>query len=94
MEERKTTERIDWNRAPADTPVCPEKDIYLRDIVQAILEGYETREDIMQILALEESDEGVSELQEILEIFVPVINAWRAGSCGGNCASCGGSCGG
>ena len=93
MEER-TTERIDWGRAPADTPVCPAKDIYLRDIVQSILEGYETREDIMQTLALEESDEGVSDIQEILNIFVPVVNAWRTGSCGMGCAGCTGSCGG
>ena len=93
MEER-TVEAIDWGRAPADTPVCPEKDIYLRDIVQSILDGCETRPEIMYELNLSEDDEGVSEIQPILDIFVPVINAWKSGSCGMGCAGCTGSCGG
>ena len=93
MEER-TVEAIDWGRAPADTPVCPEKDIYLRDIVQSILDGCETRPEIMYELNLSEDDEGVSEIQTILDIFVPVINAWKSGSCGMGCAGCTGSCGG
>ena len=38
MEER-ITEAIDWSRAPADTPVCEAKGIYLRDIVQSILDA-------------------------------------------------------
>ena len=62
---------------------------------EKVFEGkMEDDEDIMQTLALEESDEGVSELQEIIDIFVPVINAWRSGSCGMGCAGCTGSCGG
>lgn len=93
MEER-VAEKIDWSRAPADTPVCLSKDIYLRDIVQSILDGYETQEGIMEALALTENDEGVSEIQDILDIFVPVINAWKSGSCGMGCAGCTGSCGG
>ena len=93
MEER-VVEAIDWGRAPADTPVCPEKDIYLRDIVQSILDGCETRPEIMYELNLSEDDEGVSEIQTILDIFVPVINAWKSGSCGMGCAGCTGSCGG
>ena len=51
MEER-VVEAIDWSRAPADTPVCEAKDIYLRDIVQSILDGYETRPEIMEALSL------------------------------------------
>lgn len=93
MEER-VAEKIDWSRAPADTPVCPDKDIYLRDIVQSILDGYDTQAAIMEALALTENDEGVSEIQDILDIFVPVINAWKSGSCGMGCAGCTGSCGG
>ena len=93
MEER-VLEAIDWSRAPADTPVCLIKGIYLRDIVQSILDGYETQEGIMEALELTENDEGISEIQAILDIFVPVINAWKSGSCGMGCAGCTGSCGG
>ena len=93
MEER-IAERIDWGRAPADTPVCEEKGIYLRDIVQSILDGCETRSAIMEVLSLTDEDEGVEEIQAILDIFVPVINAWKSGSCGMGCAGCTGSCGG
>ena len=86
--------KIDWSRAPADTPVCESKEIYLRDIVQSILDGYETKPEIMEALSLTDDDEGVSEIQAILDIFVPVINSWRfGGGCSGSCASCGGGCG-
>ena len=88
------TEKIDWGRAPADTVVCAEKEIYLRDIVQAILDGYETTEDVMDVLSLTKEDSGVDAIPEILDIFVPVINAWRSGSCGMGCAGCSGHCGG
>ena len=88
------TEKTDWGHAPADTPVCAEKEIYLRDIVQLILDGYETQEDIMDMLALTDNDAGVEEIPAILDIFVPVINAWKSGSCGMGCAGCSGSCGG
>ena len=93
MEER-VAEKIDWSRAPADTPVCEAKGIYLRDIVQSILDGYETQAAIMETLELTENDEGIEEIQAILEMFVPVINAWKSGSCGMGCAGCTGSCGG
>lgn len=87
-------EKIDWSRAPANTPVCGDKGIYLRDIVQSILDGYETQEEILDVLALTYDDEGVDQIPEILDIFVPVINAWKSGSCGMGCAGCSGSCGG
>ena len=93
MEER-IADKIDWGRAPADTPVCEAKGIYLRDIVQSILDGLETQEEIMNELQLTSEDEGVGEIQEILDIFVPVINAWKSGGCGMGCAGCSGSCGG
>lgn len=94
MEERLVTERVDWSRAAADTPVCLAKDIYLRDIVQSIFDGYETQEDVMEALGLTPEDEGVDEISAILDIFVPVINAWKSGGCGMGCAGCTGSCGG
>ena len=94
MEERFTTERIDWSRAAADTPVCAQKDIYLRDIVQSVFDGYDTPEGVMEALGLTPEDEGVGEISAILEIFVPVINAWKSGGCGMGCAGCSGSCGG
>ena len=88
-------EKIDWSRAPADTPVCAEKDVYLRDIVQSILDGYDTKETVMENLSLEENDGVSDDVQAILDIFVPVINSWRfGGGCSGSCASCGGGCGG
>ena len=88
-------EKVDWSRAPANTPVCEDKGIYLRDIVQAILDGYETKEEVMESLALVDDDEGTGEIQEILDIFVPVINAWKSGvGCGGGCEGCAGGCAG
>lgn len=94
MEER-IAEKVDWSRAPANTPVCEDKGIYLRDIVQAILDGYETKEEVMESLALVDDDEGTGEIQAILDIFVPVINAWKSGvGCGGGCEGCSGGCAG
>ena len=88
------SERVDWGRAPADTPVCEEKNVYLRDIVQSILDGYDTTDKVMEYLSLEETDGVTGDVQAILDIFVPVINSWRfGGGCSGSCASCGGGCG-
>jgi len=94
MMEEFVAEKIDWSRAPADTPVCEEKSIYLRDIVQAILDGYDTKEKVMENLSLEENDGVSDDVQSILDIFVPVINSWRfGGGCGMGCEGCSGSCG-
>ena len=94
MEER-VTERVDWVRAPADTPVCAEKEIYLRDVVQAILDGFDTKEKVMKELSLTEADGVSDDVQAILDIFVPVINSWRfGGGCSGGCEGCAGGCGG
>ncbi len=87
-------ERIDWARSPADTVVSEEKNILLRDVVQLILDGLETQDEIMNELNLTSEDSGVEYIQEILDVFVPVINAWKSGSCGMGCAGCTGSCGG
>ena len=75
--------------------MCEEKNVYLRDIVQAILDGYDTKETVMENLSLEENDGVSDDVQAILDIFVPVINSWRfGGGCSGSCASCGGGCAG
>ena len=87
-------EKIDWARSPADTVVCPEKNVLLRDVVQLILDGLETSEEVMNELNLTSDDSGSEYIQEILDVFVPVINAWKTGSCGMGCAGCSGSCGG
>jgi len=93
MEERiLDSNNIDWGRAPADTPVCVEKEIYLRDIVQTILDGFETPEEVMEELQLTSTDAGTENIPAILDIFVPVINAWKSGGCGMGCAGCTGSC--
>jgi hypothetical protein len=62
--------------------------------VQAILDGFETPAEVMEELKLTAEDEGAGEIPAILDIFVPVINAWKSGSCGMGCAGCTGSCGG
>ena len=93
MEERVLEkEAVDWGRAPADTVVCAEKEIYLRDIVQTILDGFETPEEVMEELQLTADDAGVENIPAILDIFVPVINAWKSGSCGMGCEGCSGGC--
>ena len=93
--EEMVAERVDWARAPADTPVCLAKGIYLRDIVQAILDGYDTAPDVMENLSLTEDDGVTDDVNAILDIFVPVINSWRfGGGCSGGCEGCAGGCGG
>ena len=95
MEERvleREAEIIDWGRAPADTPVCAEKEIYLRDIVQTVLDGFETPEEVMEELQITSEDQGSENIPAILDIFVPVINAWKSGGCGMGCEGCSGGC--
>ena len=85
---------MNWGRAPAATVICEEKGTTLRDIVQGIMDGAETPGTIMELLGLTAEDKGTDKIPEIMDIFVPVVNAWKSGSCGGGCAGCGGSCGG
>ena len=85
---------MNWGKAPATTVVCEEKGTTLRDIVQGIMDGAETPDTIMELLGLTANDKGTDKIPEIMDIFVPVVNAWKSGSCGGGCAGCGGSCGG
>ncbi|MBQ7262723.1 MAG: hypothetical protein IJR14_03270 [Synergistaceae bacterium] len=82
---------MEWIKAPADAPVCAEKGVTLKDVVQLLLDGLGTREAIMEELGLTEADEGTGQIDDILEAFSPVVDMWRAGACGG-CAGCGGGC--
>ncbi|MDR1649403.1 MAG: hypothetical protein LBR71_04005 [Synergistaceae bacterium] len=84
---------MNWARASAATVVCEEKGTTLRDIVQGIMDGAETPGTVMQFLGLTDADKGTESIPEIMDVFVPVVSAWKSGGCGGGCAGCGGSCG-
>ena len=83
---------MDWARAAASTVVCEEKGTTLRDVVQGIMDGAETPTEIMGLLGIDGNDKCATDIPDILDVFVPVVNAWKSGSCGGGCASCGGGC--
>ncbi|HOO86208.1 MAG TPA: hypothetical protein P5201_12655 [Aminobacteriaceae bacterium] len=74
---------MDWGRVPADTVVIESKEITLRDVVQAAADGVDTPEGLMEVLGLEEGQEGTEHLQPILDVFLPAIERLRSGSCGG-----------
>lgn len=79
---------MDWAKASATTPVCEAKDVVLRDVVQAIIDGAYDEQSIMAILGMDSTDAGAELIPEILEVFVPVVEAYRQGGCGGGCAGC------
>ena len=83
---------MEWIKAPADTPVCGAKGVMLKDVVQVILDGLETAGEVMAELGITAGDEGADQIPEIVSIFVPVVNAWKMGTCAGGCAGCGGGC--
>ncbi|MDR3264480.1 MAG: hypothetical protein LBT15_00570 [Synergistaceae bacterium] len=83
---------MNWARASAATMVCEEKGTTLRDIVQGIMDGAETPGEIMALLGVESTDKGAEQIPDIMDVFVPVVNAWKSGGCGGGCAGCGGGC--
>jgi hypothetical protein len=83
---------MNWARASAATVVCEEKGTTLRDVVQGIMDGAETPDTVMQLLGLSETDKGTENIPDIMDVFVPVVSAWKSGGCGGGCAGCGGSC--
>ncbi|MBL3538218.1 hypothetical protein [Aminivibrio sp.] len=74
---------MDWGREPADTMVVESKNITLRDVVNAAANGFDTTEDLMEHLGLEEGEAGTEHLQPILDVFLPAIERLRSGSCGG-----------
>ena len=80
---------MNWVRASAATVVCEEKGTTLGDIVQGIIDGAETPDTVMELLGLTACDKGADKIPEILDVFVPVVSAWRSGACGGGCAGCG-----
>jgi hypothetical protein len=83
---------MNWARASAATVVCEEKGTTLRDIVQGIMDGAETPDTVMQLLGLTGADKGTESIPDIMDVFVPVVSAWKSGGCGGGCDGCGGSC--
>ena len=83
---------MEWIKAPANTPVCPEKGVLLKDVVQLVLDGAETPEAVMRELGLTGEDEGADQIPAILDIFVPVVNAWQSGTCSAGCSGCSGGC--
>ena len=74
---------MDWGRVPADTMVVESKNITLREVVQAVADGVDTPEGLIEILGLEEGEAGTEHLQPILDVFLPAIERLRSGSCGG-----------
>ena len=46
----------------------------------------------MEMLDIASTDKGADQIPEILDVFVPVVNAWRSGGCGGGCSGCSGGC--
>jgi hypothetical protein len=53
------------------------------------MEGAETPDTVMGLLGLTAGDKGADQIPEILDAFVPVVSAWKVGSCGGACSGCG-----
>ena len=58
---------MDWARASAATVVCEEKGTTLRDVVQGIMDGAETPDEMMSLLGIENTDECASQIPEILD---------------------------
>ena len=81
---------MDWAQASANTPICEAKNVTLRDVVQAIIDGASDETSIMEMLKMESSDSGSDLLPEVIEVFLPIVEAYRRGGCGGGCAGCSG----
>jgi len=85
---------MDWAQASANTPICEAKNIILRDVVQAIIDGADDEQSVMAMLQMDPSDTGAELLPEVIEVFLPVIEAYKSGACKSSCAGCSGGCGG
>ena len=46
----------------------------------------------MAELELTGTEEGTDQIPAILDVFVPVVNAWQTGICSGGCSGCSGGC--
>jgi len=84
---------MEWAQASANTPICEAKNITLRDVVQAIIDGANDEQGIMDMLQMNPSDAGANLLPEVIEVFLPVVEAYRSGGCRSSCEGCSG-CGG
>ena len=81
---------MDWSKASANTPICEAKNVFLRDVVQLIIDGASDEQSIMEMLEMDSSDVGADLLPEIIEVFLPVVEAYRSGGCRNTCAGCSG----
>lgn len=81
---------MDWAHASANTPICEAKNVTLRDVVQAIIDGASDEQSIMYMLKMDSGDSGSDLLPEVIEVFLPIVEAYRHGGCGGECAGCSG----
>ena len=46
----------------------------------------------MAELELSGTEAGADQIPAILDVFVPVVNAWQTGICSGGCSGCSGGC--
>jgi hypothetical protein len=81
---------MDWSRASANTAICEAKNVTLRDVVQAIIDGASDEQSIMDMLHMDSSDSGADLLPQVLEVFLPIVEAYRNGGCGNTCSGCSG----
>lgn len=77
---------MDWSKASGDTMVCEECNLSLRDVVKAIaLRDADSVEEVVTITGScsEPSHKDCRKnIQEILDIYVPIYAALKGG-CGG-----------
>ncbi len=77
---------MDWSKASGDTKVCEECNLSLRDVVKAIaLRDADSIEEVLSVTGTcsDPSHEDCHKnIQEILDIYVPIYAALKGG-CGG-----------
>jgi hypothetical protein len=81
---------MNWSQASANTPICEAKNVTLRDVVQTMIDGASDKQTIMDMLQMDSSDIGADLLPEVIEVFLPIIEAYKSGGCGNSCAGCSG----
>jgi len=79
---------MDWSQASANTPICEAKNITLRDVVQAMIDGANDEQTIMDMLQMDSSDVGTELLPEVIEVFLPIIDVYKNNGCSRCCAGC------
>ncbi len=77
---------MDWSKASGDTKVCEECNLSLRDVVKAIaLRDADSIDEVLSVTGVcsDTSHEDCHKnIQEILDIYVPIYAALKGG-CGG-----------